>query len=132
MNLNLNLASLSFVCLFFEPLVRDGVSADGDLGAWSLAPPARQNVLYDRANAVFVKQIKRGTVIIHTNDKINPAIRDLLDMSLGTRIRLKNISADIQALSVHSFVHSRSPFLCAKTNATIVFLDARSMLILTH
>ena len=43
MNLNLNLASLSFVCLFFEPLVREGVSADGDLGAWSLAPPARQN-----------------------------------------------------------------------------------------
>lgn len=43
MNLNLNLASLSSVCLFFEPLVYEGVGADGDLGTWSSAPPARQN-----------------------------------------------------------------------------------------
>ena len=34
---------LTFNQADFEPLVCEGVSADGDLGAWSLAPPARQN-----------------------------------------------------------------------------------------
>lgn len=43
MNLILNLASLSFFAYFFEPLVCEGVGADGDLEAWPLAPPARQN-----------------------------------------------------------------------------------------
>ena len=65
-------------------------------------PPARNDPGQNGPYSIFFKKVKGCSVILHTDDEVDAAVCDVLDVGLAPGIRLENVGTDVQTAPVHT------------------------------